>query len=182
MQGHYTSPMNLWQEAKWYGAAAAVAVVPLIAVGMAPWVAPGSAPDADEAVEAATAEPMARDDRAIDIEPLIAKYAPQQRLDPALVRAVIMAESSGRPHAISNKEAKGLMQIMDGTHKDVLQRTGWTRGDIFNPDYNVKIGTYYLRHPRGPLRQRPDADGGGLPHGAGQPDRAAEGPPRPQLP
>ncbi len=132
--------MMLWQEAKWYAAAAAVAVVPLIATGMAPLfgLAPSSRGGAFEA-EAAASPPL-------DLEPLIRDNARRQGLDPALIRSVILAESSGNAAAVSPKGARGLMQVMPLTHDDVLQRTNWPRGDLFDPAYNVRVGTYYLRH------------------------------------
>lgn len=50
----------------------------------------------------------------------------------------MMAESSGNAKAISKAGAKGLYQIMDGTHKDYIKATG-DNGDIFDPKYNTKI-------------------------------------------
>ena len=49
------------------------------------------------------------------IEPAAAKY----ELDPNLVAAVIWAESSGDPKAVSTKGAQGLMQLMPKTARDI---------------------------------------------------------------
>jgi soluble lytic murein transglycosylase-like protein len=63
------------------------------------------------------------------------KYA----LDPALVKAVIHAESRFDPLAVSPKGAKGLMQIDPIT----VVELGIT--DPFNPKYNIYGGVRYLR-------------------------------------
>jgi soluble lytic murein transglycosylase-like protein len=63
------------------------------------------------------------------------KYA----LDPALVKAVIHAESRFDPLAVSPKGAKGLMQI------DPLTVTELGITDPFNPKYNIYGGVRYLR-------------------------------------
>jgi soluble lytic murein transglycosylase-like protein len=63
------------------------------------------------------------------------KYA----LDPALVKAVIHAESRFDPLAVSPKGAKGLMQIDPVT----VAELGIT--DPFNPKYNIYGGVRYLR-------------------------------------
>ncbi len=63
------------------------------------------------------------------------KYA----LDPALVKAVIHAESRFDPLAVSPKGAKGLMQIDPVTAEEM----GIT--DPFNPKYNIYGGVRYLR-------------------------------------
>lgn len=55
------------------------------------------------------------------------------------------AESGGDPRAVSGKNARGLMQITPIAEKEILQKTGWDKGDLFDPDYNVKIGSAYLR-------------------------------------
>jgi len=63
------------------------------------------------------------------------KYA----LDPALVKAVIHAESRFDPLAISPKGAVGLMQIDPNTAK------GMGITDPFNPKHNIYGGVRYLR-------------------------------------
>ena len=70
---------------------------------------------------------------------LIAAAAKKQELDPALVKAVVHAESSFNPRARSHKGAMGLMQLMPGTAK----RFGVK--DAYHPAQNVSGGTKYLR-------------------------------------
>lgn len=59
-------------------------------------------------------------------------------VDPALVRAIIHAESAFNPLARSNKGASGLMQLMPGTAKDMGV------SDTSNPEQNIRGGVKYL--------------------------------------
>ena len=76
---------------------------------------------------------------------LIEQYARANDLPVDLVRAMVRAESGGRPRVVSSKDARGLMQITDAAEQDVLRLRRWDRGDLFEPAYNLKIGTAYLR-------------------------------------
>ena len=87
-----------------------------------------------------------RIDRRVDTHrALIERYAHENDLPFELVRAVVRAESSGNPQAVSSKDARGLMQITDAAEQDVLRVRKWPKGDIFDPEYNIKTGTAYLR-------------------------------------
>lgn len=78
---------------------------------------------------------------------LIEQHAREVGLPVALVRSVVTAESGGDPRAVSNRNARGLMQITPITEKDVLQRNPeLRRGDLFDPEYNLTVGTRYLAH------------------------------------
>ncbi len=61
-------------------------------------------------------------------------------LDPALIHAVIRAESNYSPMALSPKGAIGLMQVMPTTGA----RFGVTAKALRQPDTNIRIGTQYL--------------------------------------
>ncbi|MFP4054546.1 MAG: lytic transglycosylase domain-containing protein [Phycisphaerae bacterium] len=78
-------------------------------------------------------------------ESLIRKHAGRNGLSPGLVSSVIRAESGGDRRAVSRAEAKGLMQITPIAQKEVMQKTDLGDGDLFGPDYNIAIGTAYLR-------------------------------------
>jgi len=69
------------------------------------------------------------------IDPAASKYG----VAPELVAAVIWAESSGDPNAVSSRGARGLMQLMPETAKEL----GVTR--ILDPRENVEGGTKYLK-------------------------------------
>lgn len=74
-----------------------------------------------------------------ELAPVIARHSRQHQLHPALVRAVIKAESNFDPHAISRAGAVGLMQLMPQTAMRMDVR------DLYDPDDNVGGGTKYLR-------------------------------------
>src|SRR5262249_53758872 len=50
-----------------------------------------------------------------ELEPLIKRHSSQHQLHPALIRAVIKAESNFDPRAVSRAGAIGLMQLMPQT-------------------------------------------------------------------
>jgi len=74
-----------------------------------------------------------------ELEPLIKRHSFQQQLHPALIRAIIKAESNFDPRAVSRAGAIGLMQLMPQTAVRLDVR------DMFDPDENVGGGTKYLR-------------------------------------
>ena len=70
---------------------------------------------------------------------IIRNASQQYNLPVPLIKAVITAESAGNPSAQSHAGAKGLMQLMDGTAKDL----GVTNS--FDPRQNIMGGSRYLR-------------------------------------
>ncbi len=78
-------------------------------------------------------------DRMKKIEPIIQEAADRFGVDADLIRSVIVNESAGVPEAVSNKGAKGLMQLMDGTAKELGVKNIW------DPVENIFGGTRYLR-------------------------------------
>lgn len=71
---------------------------------------------------------------------LIFEAARREKLNPALVAAMVRAESAFDPAAVSVKGARGLMQLMPAT----AQRFGVATSDLFNPERNLAAGTRYL--------------------------------------
>ncbi len=69
----------------------------------------------------------------------VKRLAPEFGLDTALVLAVIRAESNFNPKALSNKNARGLMQLIPATAKRFGVR------DIWDPLQNIRGGMAYLR-------------------------------------
>lgn len=62
-------------------------------------------------------------------------------IEPALICAVIKAESDWTPTVVSNAGAKGLMQLIDSTFQSMMPG-----GNPFNPRDNIMAGTKYLRY------------------------------------
>jgi len=73
------------------------------------------------------------------IKKLVRSLAPEYDLDPALVLAVISAESNFRTNARSHKGAHGLMQLIPATAKRFGVR------DIKDPVQNLRGGMAYLQ-------------------------------------
>lgn len=69
----------------------------------------------------------------------IKKASAKHGVDPYLVKAVIKAESNFDPHAVSSKNAQGIMQLMPGTADD------YGVEDLFNPAENIDGGVRVLK-------------------------------------
>ena len=67
------------------------------------------------------------------------RYCKAQNMSPALVHAIIKAESDGRRTAVSSKGAKGVMQLMPFTSRQM------NVNDPFDPIENVEGGIKYLK-------------------------------------
>jgi soluble lytic murein transglycosylase len=81
-------------------------------------------------------------------EDIIRQQARDKGLSPALVAAVIYAESKFRDET-SSTGAKGLMQIQPETAKFIAQRSGGSAfqvADLASPQINIQYGTWYLRY------------------------------------
>jgi len=97
-------------------------------------------PFADKAVKE-LALPLRHDD-------VIRQQAADKGLDPALIAAVIYAESRFRNGQTSSAGALGLMQVTPATARDIARRSGGTTfviGDLANPQVNISYGAYHLR-------------------------------------
>ncbi len=79
---------------------------------------------------------------------IIREQAADKHLDPALIAAVIYAESKFEPRP-SAAGAQGLMQILPATAYYVAHLSGGTRftaKDLATPKVNLAYGSYYLRY------------------------------------
>lgn len=68
-------------------------------------------------------------------------------LEPHFVLSVIRVESRFDPLAISSAGARGLMQIMPVTGKEIEEQLGLSANpfcDLYRPELNIRLGTYYL--------------------------------------
>ena len=84
-------------------------------------------------------------------EHILRGHAKNYGLDPALLAAVVYAESRFDPNAESAAGAVGLMQLLPGTAKGIALRTGGDRfvvSDLRDPEINVRYGSWYLDHLR----------------------------------
>ncbi|MBF0538828.1 MAG: lytic transglycosylase domain-containing protein [Nitrospirae bacterium] len=72
-------------------------------------------------------------------EAIINESAQKYGVNPALIKAVIMAESNGDPKAQSYAGARGLMQLMPSTAANLGVKNS------FDPKQNIMAGTRYLR-------------------------------------
>jgi soluble lytic murein transglycosylase-like protein len=71
---------------------------------------------------------------------IIRDVASRHQVDPAIIKAIIMVESSYNPWAVSKRGAKGLMQLMPTTAKSLGVQ------DSFNPEQNINAGVRYFKH------------------------------------
>jgi soluble lytic murein transglycosylase len=79
---------------------------------------------------------------------VIRQQAAQKKLDPALVAAVIYAETKFNPRT-SSAGAEGLMQILPQTAEFLAHKSGattFTTADLSTPQVNIAYGSYYLRY------------------------------------
>lgn len=105
------------------------------------------------------AEAAERAQHPLEYAGLITEYALLQGLDPALVSAIILCESSFNPQAESRLGARGLMQLMEDTagwvaHKLDEDDDAYTFDLLYDPETNIRFGTWYL----GYLSRRFDGD------------------------
>ncbi len=71
---------------------------------------------------------------------LIYSAGERHALNPALLAAVVRAESAFRSEVISHKGAQGLMQLMPAT----ARRFGLEGAEVFEPEKNIEAGARYL--------------------------------------
>ena len=81
---------------------------------------------------------------------IVSVYAEEYDVEENLIYAVIKAESNFESQAVSNKDAIGLMQIVEETAVDVAKKnnieinTENIEEEILDIDNNINIGTKYL--------------------------------------
>jgi len=80
---------------------------------------------------------MLHTDRLFD--PIIFQAANRYDVEPALVKAIIMAESGYNSKAVSDKGARGLMQLMPATAEMLGVE------DYYHPEDNINAGVKYFK-------------------------------------
>ncbi len=80
---------------------------------------------------------------------IVKGHARNYQLEPALLAAVIDAESKFHADAKSGSGAIGLMQLLPTTAQGIALHTGGSNfrtEDLYDPEINVRYGSWYLRH------------------------------------
>lgn len=86
----------------------------------------------------------------VKYENFVELYADKYDVDKFLIYAVIKAESNFDEKAVSSKGAKGLMQLMESTAKDILKKLDLSieneklSNELLNPEFNINLGTKYI--------------------------------------
>lgn len=83
----------------------------------------------------------------LDFEAAVAQYAARHGLSADLVLAVVHQESGFDPRATSRAGARGLMQVMPATGREVARRLGvpYSSSRLYDPHFSLALGTRYLR-------------------------------------
>ena len=78
---------------------------------------------------------------------LLERRAKERGLDADLVKGLVLQESGYEKDAGSGVGAVGLMQLMPATARETSRKVGrpWNRARLTDPEYNLDLGTYYLR-------------------------------------
>jgi len=82
-------------------------------------------------------------------EAIVRTHARNHDLPPTLLAAVIYTESKFDADARSGAGAIGLMQLLPETAKGIALRTGghgFVVSDLYDPEINVRYGSWYLRN------------------------------------
>lgn len=114
-----------------------IAVAAALGIGLAIGI---SRIDVQKAIRELTL-PLQHDD-------IIREQAAEKNLDPAMIAAVIYAESRFRDQE-SHAGALGLMQITPQTAHVIERLSGGTTfvtSDLSDPEINIRYGSYYLRY------------------------------------
>ena len=109
-------------------------------LGLLAALAVGRLVDVEEAIREVTL-PLRHDD-------IIRQQAAEKDLDPALIAAVIYAESRFRDEQQSHAGARGLMQVTPETARAIAEQSGGTEfvvSDLDSAQINISYGSYHLR-------------------------------------
>lgn len=77
----------------------------------------------------------------------VQKYSELYNLDEHLVFSMIKAESGFNPNAVSPRDAKGLMQIIDSTGEWAAEKMNikdFKTAQLMEPETNIRIGCWYI--------------------------------------
>lgn len=76
----------------------------------------------------------------------VERYSSIFNVDKYLIFAIVKTESNFDKNATSEKNAKGLMQILDSTGEEIFNelRVADKYRDLYIPETNIMAGTYYI--------------------------------------
>jgi soluble lytic murein transglycosylase len=82
-----------------------------------------------------------------DYEPTVRSAATAHGLPPELVLAIIHQESGFDAAAVSRSGARGLMQVMPATGRELARRLGlrYSTSRLIEPEFSIRLGTAYFR-------------------------------------
>jgi soluble lytic murein transglycosylase-like protein len=83
-------------------------------------------------------------EEAFDLASVVRQESGSAGLDPVLVMAVIGVESGWEPAAVSERGARGLMQLRRLALETEERTAGLPPGDVHDPVHNVRMGIRYL--------------------------------------
>ncbi len=79
---------------------------------------------------------------------LVSRYGRAHQVEPELILSVIRQESRFQSHAKSIAAARGLMQFMNSTARELageLRLKAPSESDLYDPELSVRLGAYYLQ-------------------------------------
>lgn len=77
-------------------------------------------------------------------EEIVYKYSKIYNIDPMLIFAIIKNESNFNNEVKSDKNAVGLMQILESTAMEIAENIGIENLDLTDAETNINIGTKYF--------------------------------------
>ena len=80
----------------------------------------------------------------IEYKSIVEKYSKEFGIEKELIFSIIKNESNFNKDIISNKDAIGLMQILESTKEDVEKKLGIENLNLTNEEDNILVGTKYL--------------------------------------
>lgn len=87
----------------------------------------------------------------LDFQEIITRSAARQGVEPTVIQAMIRQESAFDTGARSHAGARGLMQVMPATGRELARKMGlaFDTSRMSEPDFSVQLGTAYFRQVLG---------------------------------
>ena len=80
----------------------------------------------------------------VEYSQIIERYSKEFNIEEALIYSIIKNESHFNKEAKSNKNAIGLMQVLEATKNDIEKIIDKENLDLFNEEDNILVGIKYL--------------------------------------